>query len=89
MYKLKEDELVLHTPCLYTGMYPRCPKFKGKCELEGIAKQVWDKDHIIEMCLTPSIVIKRFSEKNPNEFRKKPLVIVKELGFGYNEGETY
>lgn len=74
---LEEDELLLLTPCLYQGMFPRCPKADNKCELEGVVKQVWDKDNIIQRCETPALVIKRFSKKNPYEFRRKPLKIVK------------
>ena len=52
-----QKTVVLHTPCLEAGIYPRCANAKGKCELEGLAKQVWDRDHIIEMCRTPSLIV--------------------------------
>jgi len=74
--------VVLHTPCLETGMYPKCAKAKGKCELEDVVigeltivagsvigsewqqprlctlyTHVWDQDHIMETCITPSLIV--------------------------------
>lgn len=78
---LNKDELLLLTPCLYQGMFPKCPKSEGRCELEGIAKQVWDKDNVIQRCETPALIIKEFSKKNPNEFRRKSLEIIEVVSY--------
>lgn len=73
-----QDTVIVHTPCMETGIYPHCKKLKGKCELEGYAKQT------PEMCITPSLLVQADSKSIRLGFPypKRPLEILQAIREG-------